>query len=52
MKTRVISYTAGERGSVVNILENDLLNHWANINWSHNEHCINILVVFLKLRIV
>ncbi|KZL88427.1 nucleoside deaminase [Clostridium magnum] len=42
--------TAGACGSVVNILQNDSLNHWTNIHWAYNEDCSNILVDFFKKR--
>lgn len=42
--------TAGACGSVINILQNDLLNHWTNIHWVYDEDCSNILVDFFKKR--
>lgn len=42
--------TAGACGSVINILQNDSLNHWTNIHWVYNEDCSNILVDFFKKR--
>jgi Cytosine/adenosine deaminases len=42
--------TVGACGSVVNILQNDSLNHWTNIHWTYNEDCSNILVNFFKNR--
>lgn len=42
--------TAGACGSVVNLLQNDLLNHWTNINWTYNIECSDLLVNFFKNR--
>jgi tRNA(adenine34) deaminase len=42
--------TTGACGSVVNILQNNSLNFWANIHWTYNEECSNILVEFFKSR--
>lgn len=41
---------AGACGSVVNILQNDNLNHWTNVYWNYNEKCSNILSEFFKDR--
>ncbi|MTK13633.1 MAG: nucleoside deaminase [Clostridiaceae bacterium] len=42
--------TAGACGSVVNVLQNDALNHWTNIHWLYDEKCSNILIEFFKSR--
>lgn len=42
--------TAGACGSVVNIVQNDNLNHWTNVYWTYNEKCSNILSEFFKSR--
>ena len=42
--------TAGACGSVVNILQNDALNHWTNIHWTYNEECSNMLIDFFKSK--
>jgi tRNA(adenine34) deaminase len=39
---------AGACGSVINILQNDALNHWIEINWLYNEECGNLLTDFFK----
>lgn len=38
----------GACGSVINILQNDALNHWIEINWLYNEECGNLLTDFFK----
>ena len=40
--------TAGACGSVINVLQNDALNHWIEIDWLYNEECGNILTNFFK----
>jgi len=40
----------GACGSVINILQNDALNHWIEINWLYNEECGNLLTDFFKDR--
>jgi Cytosine/adenosine deaminases len=42
--------TAGACGSVVNLLQNDSLNHWTNIKWTYNMDCSDLLVNFFKNR--
>ena len=39
---------AGACGSVINLLQNDGLNHWIEINWLYNEECSNLLTNFFK----
>lgn len=40
--------TSGACGSVINVLQNDALNHWIEIDWLYNEECGNILTNFFK----
>lgn len=42
--------TAGACGSVINVLQNDSLNHWTNIHWLYDDKCSNILMEFFKSR--
>jgi tRNA(adenine34) deaminase len=39
---------SGACGSVINLLQNDSLNHWINIHWSYREECATILQDFFK----
>ena len=38
----------GSCGSVINLLQNDALNHWIEINWLYNDECSNLLTSFFK----
>lgn len=38
----------GACGSVINLLQNDGLNHWIEIDWLYNEKCSDILTNFFK----
>ncbi|APM37415.1 tRNA adenosine(34) deaminase TadA [Clostridium kluyveri] len=40
----------GACGSVVNILQNNFLNHWIDIQWLYNNECSNMLKKFFKNR--
>ena len=40
--------SVGSCGSVINILQNDALNHWIQIDWLYNEECGNLLTNFFK----
>jgi tRNA(adenine34) deaminase len=40
--------SVGSCGSVINILQNDALNHWIQINWLYNAECGNLLPDFFK----
>lgn len=40
--------SVGSCGSVINILQNDALNHWMQIDWLYNEECGNLLTDFFK----
>lgn len=40
----------GACGSVVNILQNNFLNHWIDIQWLYNNECSNMLKEFFKNR--
>jgi len=40
----------GACGSVINLLQNDALNHWIEIDWLYNEKCSDILTNFLKIK--
>lgn len=42
--------TAGACGSVINVLQNNALNHWTSIHWTYNEECSNMLMNFFKSR--
>ncbi len=41
---------AGACGSVINILQNDVLNRWTDINWNYNKECSIILENFFKRK--
>ncbi|WP_298845052.1 nucleoside deaminase [Clostridium sp.] len=40
--------SVGACGSVINVIQNDDLNHWTEINWLYNEECGNLLTDFFK----
>jgi len=40
--------SVGACGSIVNLIQNDALNHWAEINWIYNEECGNLLTDFFR----
>ncbi|MBU3161273.1 nucleoside deaminase [Clostridium frigoris] len=40
--------SVGACGSVINVIQNDDLNHWTEINWLYNEECGNLLTNFFK----
>ncbi len=40
--------SVGACGSVINLIQNDALNHWTEINWLYNEECGNLLTDFFK----
>ena len=40
--------SVGACGSVINLIQNDALNHWTEINWLYNEECGNLLTNFFK----
>ncbi|NMM64124.1 nucleoside deaminase [Clostridium sp. P21] len=42
--------TTGACGSVINVLQNNSLNRWTNINWNYNKQCSSILEEFFKKR--
>jgi len=42
--------SVGACGSVINLIQNDDLNHWTEINWLYNEECGNILTNFFKAK--
>jgi tRNA(adenine34) deaminase len=39
---------AGACGSVMNIVQNESLNHYVNVHWMYDEQCSNILTGFFK----
>jgi tRNA(adenine34) deaminase len=39
---------AGACGSVMNIVQNEALNHFVNVTWMYNEECSGILTEFFK----
>jgi tRNA(adenine34) deaminase len=41
---------AGACGSVMNVVQNDNLNHWVDVKWIYDERCSNILVDFFKRK--
>ncbi|MCJ7688219.1 MAG: nucleoside deaminase [Clostridiaceae bacterium] len=42
--------SVGACGSVVNLIQNDALNQWIEINWLYNAECGNLLTDFFKNR--
>ncbi|MEK6265055.1 MAG: nucleoside deaminase [Clostridium sp.] len=40
--------SVGACGSVVNLIQNDALNQWIEINWLYNAECGNLLTHFFK----
>lgn len=42
--------TCGACGSVVNIIQNNNLNHWTDIKWCYDERCSDILKSFFKSK--
>lgn len=40
--------SVGACGSVINLIQNDALNHWTEINWLYNDECGNLLTDFFK----
>lgn len=40
--------SVGACGSVINLIQNDALNHWTEINWLYNEECGDLLTDFFK----
>jgi tRNA(adenine34) deaminase len=40
--------SVGACGSVVNLIQNDALNQWIEINWLYNTECGNLLTHFFK----
>jgi tRNA(adenine34) deaminase len=40
--------SVGACGSVINLIQNDALNHWTEINWLYNEECGDLLTNFFK----
>jgi tRNA(adenine34) deaminase len=41
---------AGACGSVLNILQDEHVNHYINVNWSYSEECSSIISEFFKTR--
>jgi tRNA(adenine34) deaminase len=41
---------AGACGSVMNIVQNEDLNHYVNVHWTYNEECSGILTDFFRQR--
>lgn len=41
---------AGACGSVMNVLQNDNLNHWVDVKWMYDQRCSNILIDFFKKK--
>jgi tRNA(adenine34) deaminase len=39
---------AGACGSVMNIVQNESLNHYVNVHWMYDENCSSILTEFFK----
>ncbi|HBC95374.1 MAG TPA: tRNA-specific adenosine deaminase [Clostridium sp.] len=39
---------AGACGSVINVLQNELLNHWTSIQWDCKKECSDMLKQFFK----
>jgi tRNA(adenine34) deaminase len=42
--------SVGACGSVINLIQNDALNQWIEINWLYNAECGNLLTDFFKNR--
>ncbi|MCJ7690820.1 MAG: nucleoside deaminase [Clostridiaceae bacterium] len=42
--------SVGACGSVINLIQNDALNQWIEINWLYNVECGNLLTDFFKNR--
>lgn len=40
--------SVGACGSVINLIQNDALNQWIEVNWLYNEECGNLLTDFFK----
>ena len=40
--------SVGACGSVVNLIQNDALNQWIEVNWLYNVECGNLLTSFFK----
>lgn len=41
---------SGACGSVINVVQNDNLNHWVNVIWTYNKDCSKILETFFKKK--
>lgn len=41
---------AGACGSVMNIVQNESLNHYVNVHWMYDEYCASILTDFFKVK--
>ncbi len=44
----IFDASAGACGSVINVLQNDDLNHWTKIKWLYNDECGNLMTNFFK----
>lgn len=41
---------SGACGSILNIVQNDALNHWVDVNWMYNVDCSMLLENFFKQK--
>lgn len=41
---------AGACGSVMNVVQNQDLNHWVNVNWLYDKECSKLLLDFFKAK--
>ncbi|MBU3182916.1 nucleoside deaminase [Clostridium psychrophilum] len=40
--------SVGACGSVINVIQNENLNHWTEIKWLYNDECGNLMTNFFK----
>ena len=40
--------SVGACGSVINVIQNEALNHWTEIKWLYNDECGNLMTNFFK----
>lgn len=41
---------SGACGSVLNIVQNDSLNHWVDVKWNYDKRCSDILIEFFRRK--
>lgn len=41
---------SGACGSVLNIVQNDSLNHWVDVKWVYDKRCSDILIEFFRRK--